>query len=78
VVSRQTFALLSAIGLPELAATDAEDYVRIAVELAGDAARLKEMRVGLRARRMRGSVLCDVAGATRHLEHALFDLARQA
>lgn len=77
VVSRQTFALLSAIGLPELAATDAEDYVRIAVELAGDAERLKEMRVGLRAR-MRDSVLCDVAGATRHLEHTLFDLARQA
>lgn len=30
VVSRQTFALLSAIGLPEFAASDAEDYVRIA------------------------------------------------
>ena len=34
VVSRQTHALLHQIGLPELSATDADDYVRIATQLA--------------------------------------------
>jgi predicted O-linked N-acetylglucosamine transferase (SPINDLY family) len=43
VVSRQTFAFLSAIGLPELAAQDADDYVRIAVELAADTAFTRQL-----------------------------------
>ncbi|MEZ5526180.1 MAG: hypothetical protein R3F26_01420 [Gammaproteobacteria bacterium] len=34
VVSRQTHAFLHQIGLPELSARDADDYVRIAAELA--------------------------------------------
>ena len=34
MVSRQTHAFLSAIGLPELSAGTTEDYVRIAIELA--------------------------------------------
>ena len=74
VVSRQTFAFLSTIGLPELAAQDGDDYVRIAVELAGDAERLMMLRAGLRER-MRASLLCDVTGFTRQMEDALLALA---
>lgn len=74
VVSRQTFALLSVIGLPELSAGDGEDYVRIAVELAKDSQRLVSLRQGLRAR-MRASPLCDVEKFTRTLENALIQLA---
>lgn len=75
VVSRQTFAFLSAIGLPELAANAADDYVRIAVELANDRPRLAALRSGLR-RRMRASPLMDVGAFTRQLEQTLSDLYR--
>lgn len=73
VVSRQTFALLSAIGLPELAAQDAGDYVRIAAELAGDRERLAGLRNEMRAR-MQVSPPMDVPGFTRQLEQCLIDL----
>lgn len=73
VVSRQTLAILSAIGLPELAATSAGDYVRIAVELAADPKRLAILRTGMRAR-MRASPLMDIPGFTRQLEQALIDI----
>ncbi len=73
VVSRQTYAFLSAIGLPELAAKDCDDYVRIAVELAQDRERLNELRTTLRPR-MAASPLCDVKGFTRQLEDTLIDL----
>ena len=75
VVSRQGFSLLSAIGLAELAARDADDYLRIAVELAADRERLVALRVTMRER-MRASVLMDVAGFTRRLEQGLLDLCR--
>jgi predicted O-linked N-acetylglucosamine transferase (SPINDLY family)/predicted SAM-dependent methyltransferase len=74
-VSRQTYAILSAIGLPEFAARDADNYVRIAVDLANDRLHLAHLRETLRAR-MEASPLCDVAGFTRSLEDrliALFD-----
>jgi len=48
VVSRQTHAFLSAIGLPELSAKDARDYIRIATELAKDRERLKTLHQTLR------------------------------
>lgn len=73
VVSRQTFAFLSAIGLPELAAKDAEEYVRIAVQLAGDKKRLAELRAEMRAR-MKASPLMDLSGFTAHLENTLIEL----
>ena len=75
VVSRQTHAFLHQIGLPELSAQDADDYVRIAVELANDRARLAQLRVTLRER-MRASPLMDVIGFTRQLEDTLIDLYR--
>ena len=75
VVSRQSFAFLSAIGLPELSAQDAEDYVRIAVELAGNQNRLGALRSEMRAR-MRSSALMDVTGFTRQLEQCMIGLYR--
>ena len=76
VVSRQTYAFLSQIGLPELAAQDADDYIRIAVELANDRKRLADLRATLRDR-MRCSALMDVAGFTRQLEDTLIDRYRR-
>ena len=38
------------MGLADFAATTVEDYIRIAVELAGAPARLAELRGGLRER----------------------------
>lgn len=76
VVSRQTHAFLHQIGLPELSARDADDYVRIAVELANDRARLAQLRATLRER-MRASALMDVVGFTRQLEDALINLYRR-
>ena len=73
VVSRQTFALLNQIGLPELAAKDAEDYVRVAVELANNSQRLIHLRQTLR-QRMQASPLCDVAGFTQNLEETIVNL----
>lgn len=70
VVSRQTYALLGAIGLEELAATSAAQYLHIAVALARDVAKLRALRAGLRTR-MRASGLMDVRGFTRGLEQAL-------
>ncbi|MCJ7603952.1 MAG: methyltransferase domain-containing protein [Desulfobulbaceae bacterium] len=72
VVSRQTFAFLSAIGLHELAAKDANDYARIAVELADDYKRLERLRSGMRTQ-MQASSLMDVRAFTRQLEQALID-----
>lgn len=71
VVSRQTYAFLNAIGLTELAASDADDYVRIATALASDTGRLRALRIGLRER-MKASALCDVEGFVTQLEDAMW------
>jgi predicted O-linked N-acetylglucosamine transferase (SPINDLY family) len=68
-VSRQTLGFLSQLGLSELAAPNAQSYVELAAELAGDLDRLAAMRAGLRAR-MAGSSLCDGVRFARGLEAA--------
>ena len=73
VVSRQTGAFLHQIGLPELVAQDAGDYVRIALALANNHEKLADWRATLRER-MRASPLMDVKGFTRQLESTLIDL----
>jgi protein O-GlcNAc transferase len=73
VVSRQTFAFLSAIGLAELSAKDAVDYVHIAQTLAADRAKLSHLRSTLR-NTLQVSSLMDVAGFTRQLEASLSEL----
>ena len=48
--SRQGSALLQALDLPELVATDADDYVKRVLALAADLPRLQTLRVTLRER----------------------------
>jgi protein O-GlcNAc transferase len=76
VVSRQTLAFLSATSLPELAARDADDYVLIACELAGNRQRLANLRAGMR-QKMQVSSLMDVQGFTQRLEQSLTNLYQE-
>ncbi|MDH3288157.1 MAG: hypothetical protein OEP48_10605 [Betaproteobacteria bacterium] len=55
------------VGLPELMARDAGEYVRIAAGLAANTARLDAMRSGLRSR-MRASPPCDARRFVAELE----------
>jgi protein O-GlcNAc transferase len=68
-VSRAGLSLLSSVGLAELAASSEENYVRIAVELAGDLPRLADLRATLRAR-MQTSPLMDAPRFARNVEAA--------
>ena len=68
-VGRGGKSILSNIGLAELAAQTAEQYVQIAINVAGDTARLKELRSTLR-QRMRQSPLMDGAKFARNIEAA--------
>jgi protein O-GlcNAc transferase len=67
--SRAGLSLLSTIGLGELAASSEEDYVRLAVELAGNLPRLAHLRATLRPR-MRASPLMDAPRFARNVEAA--------
>jgi protein O-GlcNAc transferase len=68
-VSRAGLSQLTNVGLPELVAHLEDDYVKIAVELAGDFARLMELRSTLRDR-MRASILMDPPRFARQVEQA--------
>jgi predicted O-linked N-acetylglucosamine transferase (SPINDLY family) len=68
-VSRVGLSLLNCIGLPELIAHSAEEYVSIAAGLARDLPRLAELRRTLRSR-MRVSLLMDAPRFTRNIEAA--------
>lgn len=67
--SRMGLSLLENVGLPGLIASSADEYVRIAAELARDRARIADLRHSLRPR-MAASPLCDGARVTRELERA--------
>jgi protein O-GlcNAc transferase len=67
--SRATLSLLTTLGLQELAASSEKDYIRIAVELAGNLPRLAEMRATLRPR-MQASPLMDAPRFARNVEAA--------
>jgi protein O-GlcNAc transferase len=69
VAGRAGVCLAENVGLPELVARDATDFVRIAVELATDLQQLAALRASLRAR-LQASPLMDAAGFTRGLEAA--------
>jgi FkbM family methyltransferase len=69
VVGRAGLSQLTNLGLPELAATTPEQFVRLAMDLAGDLPRLQELRRGLR-QRMKQSPLMDAAGFARAIEDA--------
>jgi predicted O-linked N-acetylglucosamine transferase (SPINDLY family) len=68
-ISRVGVSLLSNVGLTDLIARDAEDYVRLAVNLAGDSSRLIELRASLR-QRMSNSPLMDAKSFAREVEAA--------
>lgn len=65
-------SLLASAGLGELVADSERDYVRIAVSLARDEARLRAMKAGLRER-FECSSVCDGPRFARAFESALFD-----
>jgi predicted O-linked N-acetylglucosamine transferase (SPINDLY family) len=76
IASRQTVAFLTELGLTDLAASSADDYVRIAAELAGDPARRAELRRTLRPR-MAASPLTDGTQFTPGLEAAYRQMWRR-
>ncbi|MBL9030559.1 MAG: tetratricopeptide repeat protein [Phycisphaerae bacterium] len=67
--SRVGLSLLSAVGLPDLAAGSADEFVRTATALAGDAPRRRTLRTGLRAM-VAASRLCDGVSHARAVEAA--------
>jgi protein O-GlcNAc transferase len=75
-VGRVGLSLLTALGLPELAASAPADFVKIAVALAGDPDRLQGLRAGMRAR-IESSPLVDAPGHARALEAVLRDFWRR-
>ena len=62
-------SLLNNIGLADLIARHAEEYVRIAAALARDTPRLAELRASLREK-MRASPLMDAPRFARNVEQA--------
>ena len=74
--SRAGLSILGAMGLDELIAGSDDEYVRIAVGLARDGARLAVLRDGLRER-MRASPLTDARAFARDLEAAYRGIWRQ-
>ena len=74
-VSRAGVSILTNIGMPELVASSREQYVQIARELAGDRARLSELRTSLRAR-MQASPLMDASQFARDVESAFRQMWR--
>jgi predicted O-linked N-acetylglucosamine transferase (SPINDLY family) len=68
-VGRGGRSILSNVGLPELIAFTPEQYLTIAVELAGDLPRLSSLRSSLRER-MQRSPLMDARQFARDIEAA--------
>jgi predicted O-linked N-acetylglucosamine transferase (SPINDLY family) len=73
--ARVGVSLLTRVGLTELIAQKPEEYVKRAVELAGDTERLVTLRAGMRER-MKHSPLCDAKSFTRDLEEAYREMWR--
>jgi predicted O-linked N-acetylglucosamine transferase (SPINDLY family) len=76
VVGRAGLSQLKNLGLPELIADSPEQFVSIAVELAGDLPRLGKLRATLRER-MRGCPLMDASAFTRGIEAAYREMWRR-
>jgi predicted O-linked N-acetylglucosamine transferase (SPINDLY family) len=70
--SRHSLSHLSSVGLTETIARTLEEYVELAVSLAGDLPRLASLRAGLR-QRMAASPLCDGQRFAANLMHVLRD-----
>jgi predicted O-linked N-acetylglucosamine transferase (SPINDLY family) len=72
-VSRAGLSILSQMGLAQLVARTTEQYLTVALQLAGDARRLAELRSTLRER-MRASPLMDAPGFARDVERAFLEM----
>jgi protein O-GlcNAc transferase len=68
-VGRAGVSILTNLGLPDLIASNDEQYIQIATDLANDLPRLTELRTGMR-QRMQNSPLMDDAGFARDIEAA--------
>ncbi|MCO6186180.1 hypothetical protein [Rhizobium sp. L1K21] len=75
--SRVSESLLSVIGLDELVASDNDDFVRIATELANDKARVASLKAKLNENRFRAP-LFDAERFCRHLESAFESMVAKA
>ncbi|MGD0769876.1 MAG: tetratricopeptide repeat protein [Tepidisphaeraceae bacterium] len=76
VVGRAGLSQLTNLGLPELIARRPQQYVQIAMELAGDLPRLAELRRTLRGR-MQSSPLMDAPRFARNVEAAYRQMWRK-
>ncbi len=76
MASRWSAAMLGALGHEAWIADSPDGYIRIATDLASDAARLREIRAGLRERLMHSS-LCDAPQRTRQLERLMRTMWRR-
>ncbi len=74
--SRMAASALKRLGLDELIANTKDEYVTKAIELAANAERLNELRMGMRDR-MLASPLCDAKGFTQTIEEAYADIWQQ-
>ena len=72
-LSRAGWSILSAAGVPEFAADNTQDYIKIATRLAADLPALARIRAGLRTR-LAASPLMDETGFTRDLERIYRDV----
>ena len=68
-VGRGGVSILSNVGVPELIASDVDQYIHLAQELAADLPRLGQLRATLREL-MRGSPLMDAPQFARDIEAA--------
>jgi predicted O-linked N-acetylglucosamine transferase (SPINDLY family) len=68
-IARMGVSILTCIGLDELLAQDHDDYVALAVKLAGDPVRLNTLRVEMR-QRMLASPLLNAQRFARNIEDA--------
>jgi predicted O-linked N-acetylglucosamine transferase (SPINDLY family) len=75
--SRVGATILGAVGLSDLVATSADQYVELAAGLSEKPALLRELRAGLRTR-MRESPLTDAAGFVSDLEGAYRRMWKEA
>lgn len=76
IAGRQSASMLANLGLHDLIARDADEYVRAAAGLAADLAGLARLRAGLRER-FRASPLADYARFTADLERAYRTMWRE-
>jgi predicted O-linked N-acetylglucosamine transferase (SPINDLY family) len=75
-VGRGGVSILKTLGMDELVARDADEYVEVAEALARNGGRMERLRTGLRER-MRGSVLMDGQAFARDFETALRKMWRE-